>query len=116
MCHIASEMEKRNMNIPIIIGGATTSKPHTALKIAPNYSGAIVHGYDASKTVEICKNLLGKNKYEYIKSIKKEYVEKLELEENKDIFDLYRVENQIEKALSKKVWLKSGGYLIKDKR
>ena len=50
-----------------------------------------------------------------LKSIKKEYVEKLELEENKDIFDLYRVENQIEKALSKKVWLKSGGYLIIDK-
>nr|WP_302887331.1 Rne/Rng family ribonuclease [uncultured Romboutsia sp.] len=50
-----------------------------------------------------------------LKSIKKEYIEKLELEENKDIFDLYRVENQIEKALSKKVWLKSGGYLIIDK-
>ena len=60
MCHIASEMEKRNMNIPIIIGGATTSKPHTALKIAPNYSGTIVYGYDASKTVEICKKLLSK--------------------------------------------------------
>lgn len=51
----------------------------------------------------------------YTETIKKEYVEKLELEENKDIFDLYRVENQIEKALSKKVWLKSGGYLIIDK-
>lgn len=73
MCHIASEMEKRNMNIPIIIGGATTSKPHTALKIAPNYSGPIIYGYDASKTVEICKRLLGENKYEYIKSIKEEY-------------------------------------------
>ena len=75
MCHIASEMEKRNMNIPIIIGGATTSKPHTALKIAPNYSGTIVYGYDASKTVEICKKLLGENKHEYIKSIKEEYEE-----------------------------------------
>lgn len=75
MCHIASEMEKRNMNIPIIIGGATTSKPHTALKIAPNYSGATVYGYDASKTVEICKKLLGENKEEYIKSIKEEYEE-----------------------------------------
>ena len=73
MCHIASEMEKRNLNIPIIIGGATTSKPHTALKIAPNYSGPIIYGYDASKTVEICKNLLGDNKYEYINSIKEEY-------------------------------------------
>lgn len=73
MCHIASEMENRNMNIPIIIGGATTSKAHTALKIAPNYSGTIVYGYDASKTVEICKNLLGENKFEYIKSIEYEY-------------------------------------------
>lgn len=75
MCHIASEMEKRNMDIPIIIGGATTSKPHTALKIAPNYSGPIIYGYDASKTVEICKKLLSENKYEYIKSIKEEYEE-----------------------------------------
>lgn len=75
MCHIASGMEKRNMDIPIIIGGATTSKPHTALKIAPNYSGPIIYGYDASKTVEICKKLLGDNKYKYIKSIKEEYEE-----------------------------------------
>ena len=50
-----------------------------------------------------------------LKSIKKEYVEKLVLEENKDIFDLYRVNNQIEKCLNKKVWLKSGGYLIIEK-
>ena len=50
-----------------------------------------------------------------LKSINKEYTQKLYLEENKDIFDLYRVENQIEKALNKKVWLKSGGYLIIDK-
>ena len=50
-----------------------------------------------------------------LKSIDKEYIEKLVLEENKDIFDLYRVEGQIEKALNKKVWLKSGGYLIIDK-
>lgn len=73
MCHIAAEMEKRNMTIPLIIGGATTSKAHTALKIEPNYSGPVIYGYDASKTVEISKKLLGKNKKEYIKSIKKEY-------------------------------------------
>ena len=58
-------------------------------------------------------------KYEELKkileSIKIEYKDKLILEENKDIFDLYRVENQIDKALNKKVWLKSGGYLIIDK-
>lgn len=75
MCHIAAEMEKRKMTIPLIIGGATTSKAHTALKIEPNYSGPVIYGYDASKTVEISKNLLGKNKKEYIKSIKKEYEE-----------------------------------------
>jgi len=62
MCHVAIEMEKRKMNIPLIIGGATTSKAHTALKIDPNYSGAVIYGYDASKTVEISKNLLGTNK------------------------------------------------------
>ena len=59
------------------------------------------------------------NKYEELKkileSIKNEYKDKLILEESKDIFDLYRVENQIDKALNKKVWLKSGGYLIIDK-
>ena len=50
-----------------------------------------------------------------LKSISKEYVEKLVLEEDKDVFDLYRVNNQIEKCLNKKVWLKSGGYLIIEK-
>lgn len=75
MCHIAAEIEKRNMTIPLIIGGATTSKAHTALKIEPNYSGPVIYGYDASKTVEISKKLLCKNKKEYIKSIKKEYEE-----------------------------------------
>lgn len=75
MCHVAIEMEKRKMNIPLIIGGATTSKAHTALKIDPNYSGAVIYGYDASKTVEISKNLLGTNKNEYIKAIKDEYEE-----------------------------------------
>lgn len=50
-----------------------------------------------------------------LKSIKNEYVENLILEENKDIFDLYKVNSQIEKALNKKIWLKSGGYLIIEK-
>lgn len=60
-----------------------------------------------------------KDKYDELKSIlkniKKEYIEKLKLEENKDIFDLYKIDSQIEKALNKKVWLKSGGYLIIEK-
>lgn len=60
-----------------------------------------------------------KDKYDelknILKNIKKEYIEKLKLEENKDIFDLYKVDSQIEKSLNKKVWLKSGGYLIIEK-
>ena len=73
MITVAKEMEKRNFNIPLLIGGATTSKIHTALMIEPNYSGSVIYGYDASKTVEICKILVSKNRDEYIKSIKEEY-------------------------------------------
>ena len=76
MAHVATEMERRGMTIPLIIGGATTSKLHTALKIAPHYSGPTVYGYDASKTVEICKKLLGKEKAIFVDEIKKEYEEK----------------------------------------
>lgn len=58
-------------------------------------------------------------KYEELKSvlkkINKEYISKLVLEKNKDVFDLYKVSNQIEKSLNKKIWLKSGGYLVIDK-
>lgn len=73
MANVASEMEKRGMDIPLIIGGATTSKIHTALKIEPNYSGPVIYGYDASRTVEICKNLLGEKREEFIKSVKEDY-------------------------------------------
>lgn len=73
MVNVASEMEKRGMNIPLIIGGATTSKMHTALKIAPNYSGAVIYGYDASKTVEISKKLLSEAREDFITEIKKDY-------------------------------------------
>lgn len=57
MITVAKEMEKKGLNIPLLIGGATTSKVHTALKIDPNYSGPVTYGFDASKTVEICKKL-----------------------------------------------------------
>ena len=73
MITVAKEMEKRNLNIPLIIGGATTSKVHTALKIDPNYSGPVIYGYDASKTVEICKTLVSKEKDKFIKKTKEDY-------------------------------------------
>lgn len=73
MINVAKEMEKRSLNIPLIIGGATTSKIHTALKIDPNYSGPVIYGYDASKTVEICKKLISSDKDKFIKETKEEY-------------------------------------------
>ena len=50
-----------------------------------------------------------------LKNVNKEYINKLVLEKNQDVFDLYKVQSQIEKSLDKKVWLKSGGYLIIEK-
>lgn len=85
MAYVASEMEKRGMKLPLIIGGATTSKMHTALKIEPNYSGPVIYGYDASKTVEICKNLLGKNKEIFIKATREDYEEQRNKYKSMDI-------------------------------
>jgi 5-methyltetrahydrofolate--homocysteine methyltransferase len=57
MCYVASEMTREGMTQPLLIGGATTSKVHTAVKITPNYSGAIVHVPDASRAVGVCNQL-----------------------------------------------------------
>lgn len=58
MCRIASEMERRGLNIPLLIGGATTSELHTAVKIAPLYSGAVIYAKDASQDPIIAAKLL----------------------------------------------------------
>ncbi|NNM29468.1 MAG: dihydropteroate synthase, partial [Akkermansiaceae bacterium] len=58
MMHVASEMEKGGFDLPLLIGGATTSPAHTAIKIAPNYSGPIVHVLDASRSVPVASSLL----------------------------------------------------------
>ncbi|MEG2247385.1 MAG: vitamin B12 dependent-methionine synthase activation domain-containing protein, partial [Akkermansia sp.] len=68
MAHVASEMERRGMTIPLMVGGATTSALHTALKIAPNYSHPVVHTIDASQAVPAAAALVGVNKGEYIKN------------------------------------------------
>ena len=74
MCNVAEEMERQGFNIPLMIGGATTSKTHTALKIAPNYSKGVVYSVDASKAVEAAKKLVDKNERErYLTQIKEEY-------------------------------------------
>lgn len=73
MVHIAKEMEKLEMKIPLLIGGATTSRIHTAVKVDPHYSGSVVHVLDASRSVPVVGKLLGENSLEFISSIKKEY-------------------------------------------
>src|SRR5689334_106365 len=58
MAYVAREMEQRGMTLPLLIGGATTSRPHTAVKIAPEYSQPVVHVVDASRAVDVVSNLL----------------------------------------------------------
>lgn len=74
MVHLAKELEKAGSNIPIMIGGATTSRAHTAVKIAPEYQNAVVHVNDASRAVTVINNLLqpDKNKI-YKEEIRAEY-------------------------------------------
>ena len=58
MVFVAKEMERRHLDTPLLIGGATTSKQHTAVKIAPEYSQSTVHVLDASRVVDVVSNLL----------------------------------------------------------
>ena len=74
MVYVAKEMEKRGMKQPLLIGGATTSRVHTAVKIDPHYSGAVVHVLDASKSVPVASSLLSTDQKEaYILDKKAEY-------------------------------------------
>jgi len=74
MVYLAREMDKLNISIPIMIGGATTSRAHTAVKIAPQYRETVVHVNDASRAVTVAGNLLNANtKTDYAKNIREEY-------------------------------------------
>ncbi|XP_055031711.2 methionine synthase [Misgurnus anguillicaudatus] len=74
MIHVAKEMERLGLKIPLLIGGATTSKTHTAVKIAPRYSAPAIHVLDASRSVVVCSQLLDKDlQEEYFEEIKEEY-------------------------------------------
>ena len=76
MVHVAKEMERRGFQLPLLIGGATTSKTHTAVKIAPNYSGITIHVLDASRSVPVVSNLINpdkKIKEKFINEVKVEY-------------------------------------------
>lgn len=74
MVHVAKEMKRRGMKQPLMIGGATTSRMHTAVKIAPQYDEGIVHVLDASRSVTVAGNLLNKEqKEQFLANINAEY-------------------------------------------
>jgi len=84
MVNFAKEMERQNFTIPLIIGGATTSRIHAAVKVAPNYSGAAIHVLDASRSVTVCSSLMNKDTRDgYIQGIKDEYEKAREAHANK---------------------------------
>jgi 5-methyltetrahydrofolate--homocysteine methyltransferase len=84
MVHFAKEMEREGFTIPLIIGGATTSRIHAAVKVAPQYSGAAIHVLDASRSVTVCSSLMNKdNRDAYINGIKDEYAKAREAHANK---------------------------------
>jgi 5-methyltetrahydrofolate--homocysteine methyltransferase len=74
MAHVAKEMERLGLKMPLLIGGATTSRTHTAVKIEPHYSGPTVWVPDASRAVGVCSNLLSDDlKRDYINGVRDDY-------------------------------------------
>ena len=74
MVHVASEMERLDFKLPLLIGGATTSKTHTAVKIDPAYSGPVVYVPDASKSVGVMASLISKKEHDgFVEEIRSEY-------------------------------------------
>src|SRR5688500_8800027 len=75
MVHVAHEMKRRKMTQPLLIGGATTSRMHTAVKIAPQYDNGVIHVLDASRSVTVAGSLLSKEqKSDFMSAIRTEYV------------------------------------------
>jgi 5-methyltetrahydrofolate--homocysteine methyltransferase len=73
MAHVAKEMERARMKLPLLIGGATTSRAHTAVKIAPNYSGPVVYVPDASRSVPVVQSLLAEDPRAYLANVRADY-------------------------------------------
>ncbi|MQA66015.1 MAG: methionine synthase, partial [Alphaproteobacteria bacterium] len=74
MATVAGEMERQGFTLPLLIGGATTSKVHTAVKIAPNYNGPVVHVVDASRAVGVAQNLVSAaNRENFVADVRKDY-------------------------------------------
>ena len=109
MCFVASELTRNKVNKPLLIGGATTSKIHTAIKISPLYDSGVCHVTDASKAVGVASNLISKSKcLPFIESIKKEYQE---LERSYFKKDKIEQENSINECRKNKFKFDWDGYI-----
>ena len=85
MVHVAKEMQRQGFTIPLMIGGATTSRAHTAVKIEPHYEGAVIYVTDASRAVGVASNLLsGELSKDYIESVRNEYIDVRERHKGKE--------------------------------
>jgi 5-methyltetrahydrofolate--homocysteine methyltransferase len=73
MVHVAREMERQGFKLPLLVGGATTSRAHTAVKIAPHYSEPVIHVLDASRAVPVTTSLLGEAKPAFVAQHRAEY-------------------------------------------
>jgi 5-methyltetrahydrofolate--homocysteine methyltransferase len=73
MTHVAREMERAGLRLPLLIGGATTSRAHTAVKIAPNYAGAVVYVPDASRSVPVVQSLLSDARERFATEVRADY-------------------------------------------
>ena len=98
MIGVVQELSRRKMNIPVLIGGATTSKAHTALKIEPNYkTGFAMHVLDASRSVGVVQNLLSKKKSKsYTEIVRKDYIvtrQRLEEKSSPQLLSLQEANN-----------------------
>lgn len=90
MVHIAKEMKRRGMKQPLLIGGATTSRMHTSVKIAPEYGNGVIHVLDASRSVTVAGSLLSKDqKEDFLKGINTEYTKLKESFDNKKVVKNY---------------------------
>jgi 5-methyltetrahydrofolate--homocysteine methyltransferase len=79
MVHVASEMQRRNFNVPLLIGGATTSPAHTSVKIAPKYQFPVVYVKDASRSVGVCQALVTEDKRDaFVEKVNQEHVRRRE--------------------------------------
>ena len=112
MIYVAKELQRLDYRIPLIIGGATTSKKHTAVKIAPRYVGPVIHCLDASRSVIACAKLLDENsKDDYLEEIGEEY-EEIRIDHYDSLAD--RVYLKYEQVKRNKLMLKFDADVIKE--